>query len=153
MEKLYRADGIPAILSAAQIPEAGFSAGPEDIEWSRYSNFALLHTSGGRIILRDKLEEYAWDFIYNTAAGPLTNVAAFLISYPDLADRIEQIALMGGAVFEKMLEALCRYLPGYSTGCAWMPSSSLLSNKQIAKRSTGIDRFRWTFCLCILGCS
>ena len=94
MEKLYRADGIPAILSAAQIPEAGFSAGPEDIEWSRYSNFALLHTSGGGIILWDKLEGYAWDFIYNTVAGPLTNVAAFLISYPALVDRIEQIALM-----------------------------------------------------------
>ncbi len=33
------------------------------------------------------------------ATGPLTNVAAFLVSYPDLADRIEQIALMGGAAF------------------------------------------------------
>ena len=56
VEKLYRADGIPAILSVAQIPEVVFSAVPEDIEWSRHSNFELLHTSGGRIILRDKLE-------------------------------------------------------------------------------------------------
>lgn len=33
------------------------------------------------------------------ATGPLTNVAALLIGYPDLKDRIELISLMGGACF------------------------------------------------------
>lgn len=31
------------------------------------------------------------------AVGPLTNVAIFLLSYPDYADKIDKIAIMGGA--------------------------------------------------------
>ncbi len=33
------------------------------------------------------------------ATAPLTNIATFLVSYPDLHDKIECIALMGGAAF------------------------------------------------------
>ena len=33
------------------------------------------------------------------ATGPLTNVAAFLLSRPDLINKVKQIALMGGAAF------------------------------------------------------
>ncbi|MBR2829393.1 MAG: nucleoside hydrolase [Solobacterium sp.] len=33
------------------------------------------------------------------ATGPLTNVAAFLLSWPELADKVELIALMGGAAY------------------------------------------------------
>ena len=33
------------------------------------------------------------------ATGPLTNIATFLVSYPELQDKIEQIALMGGAAY------------------------------------------------------
>ncbi|MCI2958722.1 nucleoside hydrolase [Agromyces atrinae] len=33
------------------------------------------------------------------ATGPLTNIAIFLLAYPDLRDRIAQISIMGGACF------------------------------------------------------
>lgn len=56
VERLYCADGMPAILSVAQIPEAVFHTLPEESDWSQHSNFELLHTHGGRLILRDKLE-------------------------------------------------------------------------------------------------
>lgn len=54
------------------------------------------------------LEEHAVDFIYRTAMevdelclipiGPLTNIAVALRRYPDLADRIAEISLMGGSL-------------------------------------------------------
>lgn len=54
------------------------------------------------------LEEHAVDFIYRTAMevdnfhllpiGPLTNIAVLLRRYPDVADRIAQISLMGGSL-------------------------------------------------------
>lgn len=56
VEKLYCADGMPAILSVAQIPEAVFRTLPEEEDWARHSNFDVLYSHGGRIILRDKLE-------------------------------------------------------------------------------------------------
>ena len=56
VEKLYRADGIPAILSVAQIPAFIFHTPPDSAAWGLHSNFELLHTCGGRVILRDKLE-------------------------------------------------------------------------------------------------
>lgn len=56
VEKLYRADGIPAILSVAQIPASIFHTPPDSAAWSLHSNFELLHTCGGRVILRDKLK-------------------------------------------------------------------------------------------------
>ena len=33
------------------------------------------------------------------ATGPLTNIATFLVSYPELQEKVEQIALMGGAAY------------------------------------------------------
>ncbi len=54
--KLYRADGVPAILSVAQIPESVFQTLPAVEEWSKSSNFQILYSYGGRIIQRDKLE-------------------------------------------------------------------------------------------------
>jgi len=56
VEKLYRADGVPAILSIAQIPESIFHTLPAEEEWARHSNFELLYSYGGCVILRDKLE-------------------------------------------------------------------------------------------------
>lgn len=56
VEKLYRADKVPAILSVAQIPEVVFGTLPEDEEWAAHSNFDILYSYGGHIILRDKLE-------------------------------------------------------------------------------------------------
>jgi len=54
------------------------------------------------------VEEHAVDFIYRTAMevdnlhllpiGPLTNIAVLLRRYPDVADRIAQISLMGGSL-------------------------------------------------------
>jgi pyrimidine-specific ribonucleoside hydrolase len=34
------------------------------------------------------------------ATGPLTNVALFLVRYPELETRLERIVLMGGAIAE-----------------------------------------------------
>ncbi|MCA9963256.1 MAG: nucleoside hydrolase [Anaerolineales bacterium] len=54
------------------------------------------------------VEEHAVDFIYRTAQsvdnlhlipiGPLTNIAAALLRYPDLPDHITAISLMGGSL-------------------------------------------------------
>ncbi|MBR3367099.1 MAG: nucleoside hydrolase, partial [Lachnospiraceae bacterium] len=57
--------------------------------------------------MRKPLEKNVCDFIYETvmacdepftlvALGPLTNVAATLLAYPELKQRIGRIALMGG---------------------------------------------------------
>ncbi|MDE7219450.1 MAG: GntR family transcriptional regulator [Oscillospiraceae bacterium] len=56
VEKLYCADGMPAILSVAQIPETVFRTMPDEADWARHSNFEILYSHGERIILRDKLE-------------------------------------------------------------------------------------------------
>lgn len=49
--------------------------------------------------LMAKAIKEAPDKVTIVATGPLTNVATFLVSYPELQDKIEQIAIMGGAAY------------------------------------------------------
>ncbi len=46
-----------------------------------------------------KVIREAEDKVTIVATGPLTNIATFLVAYPDLHEKVECIALMGGAAF------------------------------------------------------
>ena len=48
--------------------------------------------------LMAKLVKESEDKVTIVSTGPLTNTAAFLLTYPDLKDRIERISLMGGGI-------------------------------------------------------
>ncbi|MDQ6479337.1 nucleoside hydrolase [Dyadobacter sp. LHD-138] len=41
--------------------------------------------------------------------GPLTNIAAFLLAFPNLKDRIERISLMGGGIFRGNMTPLAEF--------------------------------------------
>jgi pyrimidine-specific ribonucleoside hydrolase len=41
--------------------------------------------------------------------GPLTNIAAFLLAYPKLANRIERISMMGGGIFRGNMTPLAEF--------------------------------------------
>lgn len=56
IEKVYYADGHPAIVCIDYIPKELFQREPADEEWSGLSSFELLRRYAGRLLCRDRVE-------------------------------------------------------------------------------------------------
>ncbi|MBR2989853.1 MAG: nucleoside hydrolase [Solobacterium sp.] len=68
------------------------------------------------------------------ATGPLTNIAVFLLSWPELTDRIEEIAIMGGAAFGGNLAFSVEANVGHDTEAA-----AIVFRSPVRKTVFGLD--------------
>ncbi|MCF0059292.1 nucleoside hydrolase [Dyadobacter sp. CY356] len=65
---------------------------------------SILAVEGIANILRESQEK-----ITIVPTGPLTNIAAFLLAFPNLKDKIERISLMGGGIFRGNMTPLAEF--------------------------------------------
>ena len=65
---------------------------------------SILAVEGIANILRESQEK-----ITIVPTGPLTNIAAFLLAFPNLKNRIERISLMGGGIFRGNMTPLAEF--------------------------------------------
>ncbi|MBQ6492972.1 MAG: nucleoside hydrolase [Erysipelotrichaceae bacterium] len=74
------------------------------------------------------------DKVTIVATAPLTNIATFILTYPDLTDRIEKILFMGGAVFGGNIKPSVEANMGHDPEAAYIVISS-----DIPKVMFGLD--------------
>ncbi|MBR5340433.1 MAG: nucleoside hydrolase [Erysipelotrichaceae bacterium] len=74
------------------------------------------------------------DKVTIVATAPLTNIATFILSYPDLTDKIERILFMGGAVFGGNIKPSVEANMGHDPEAAY-----IVVNSNIPKVMFGLD--------------